>query len=460
MTSISSKKFTLRWPALKWLGIISLFLSSCDDPKEIGSDLFSVEVGLNYTDTLTVNSSTVLIDSIYTGANNSLLLGSYFHPELGYVTSDVFAQIANADTLNSKENSILDSLKMSLVYTNFQGDITQPQRINIYRLKDSLSRSINYFTNSTVAYFPEVLKTHTFTPKPLYAKSVNGDSVQYDTLKFHMGLALGKELISKYKDKEKAISGGGSSFRDFFKGFYIQTAETKKAALLNFSPAYSKMTLHWHNPGDSSKYFLNYYFSLSNTYTPEFNARFNQIRSKKVGLLANLVKSGDKISSLKTNNTTYVQSGTGIVTKIDLPYLTKLKGNNDVAVNKAELVFQGSDNLDLGQTIGQLSLIESDGSNRPLRNTYGLKYFVAEGATGVQTATYNSFTNTYSFNVTTIMQALLTGNKANLGFLLTPAISADASGNAKISSESVRFIPLNALKAKLKIYYSYIAKAK
>ncbi len=458
MTSISSKKHTLRWPALKWLGIISLFLSSCDDPKEIGSDLFSVEVGLNYTDTLTVNSSTVLIDSIYTGANNSLLLGSYFHPELGYVTSDVFAQIANADTLNSKENSILDSLKMSLVYTNYQGDLTQPQRINVYRLKDSLSRSSSYFTNSTVAYFPEVLKTHTFTPKPLYAKSVNGDSVQYDTLKFHMGLALGKELISKYKDK--AISGGGSSFRDFFKGFYFQTAESKKAALLNFSPAYSKMTLHWHNPGDTLKYFLNYYFSLSNTYTLEFNARFNQIKSKKVGVLANLVKSGDKISSLKTNNTTYVQSGTGIVTKIDLPYLTKLKGNNDVAVNKAELVFQGADNLDLSQTIGQLSLIESDGSNRPLRNTYGLKYFVAEGASGVQTATYNSFTNTYSFNVTTIMQALLTGNKANLGFLLTPAISADASGNAKISSESVRFIPLNALKAKLKIYYSYIAKAK
>jgi hypothetical protein len=95
-----------------------------------------------------------------------------------------------------------------------------------------------------------------------------------------------------------------------------------------------------------------------------------------------------------------------------------------------------------------------------LRNTYGLKYFVAEGASGVQTASYNSSTNTYSFNVTTIMQALLTGNKANLGFLLTPAISADASGNAKISSESARFIPLNALKAKLKIYYSYIAKAK
>jgi hypothetical protein len=458
MTSISLKKHTLRWPALKWLGIIFLFLSSCDEPKEIGSDLFSVEVGLNYTDTLTINSSTVLIDSIYTGANNSFLLGSYFHPELGYVTSDVFTQIANADTLNSKENSILDSLKMSLVYTNYQGDLTQPQSIKIYRLKDSLSRGTSYFANSTVSYFPEVLTTLTFTPKPLYAKSVNGDSIKYDTLNFKMDLALGKELISKYKDK--AISGGGSSFRDFFKGFYIQTAETKKAAIMNFSPAYSKMTLHWHNPGDTLKYFLNYYFSLSNTFTPEFNARFNQIRSKRVGLLANLVKSGDKISSLKTNNLTYVQSGTGIVTKIDLPYLSKLRGNNDIAVNKAELVFQGGDNLDLGRTLGQLSLVESDGANRPLRNSDGLKYFVAEGGSGVQTASYNASANTYSFNVTTIMQALLTGNKANMGFLLTPAVSADASGNAKISSESARFIPLNALKAKLKIYYSYIAKPK
>jgi hypothetical protein len=58
------------------------------------------------------------------------------------------------------------------------------------------------------------------------------------------------------------------------------------------------------------------------------------------------------------------------------------------------------------------------------------------------------------------MQSYLTGNKDNLGFLLTPAISPDASGVAKISSETARFIPLNSLKAKLKIYYSYIAKSK
>ncbi|MEY4611262.1 MAG: hypothetical protein RL246_1581, partial [Bacteroidota bacterium] len=121
MTSISSKKPTWNWLAIKWLGIISLFLSSCDAPKEIGADLFSVEVGLNYTDTLTIKSGTVLMDSIQTGGNNTFLLGSYYHPELGYLSSHIFTQIANADTLKAKESSIVDSLQMYLIYKNTQG---------------------------------------------------------------------------------------------------------------------------------------------------------------------------------------------------------------------------------------------------------------------------------------------------------------------------------------------------
>lgn len=456
MTSISSKKPTWNWLAIKWLGIISLFLSSCDAPKEIGADLFSVEVGLNYTDTLTIKSGTVLMDSIQTGGNSTFLLGSFYHPDLGYVSSNVYAQLANADTLNSKETSIVDSLKMHLIYKNTQGDLSQPQTIELYRLADTLSTSTSYYTNSSVAIKPELLKRFSFVPKPIKKESANGDSVQFDTLKFQMPLALGKELISKYTDK--AISGGGSAFRNYFRGLYIKSEAGKKASLLAFSPTYSRMTLHWHNPGDTTKYYLNYYFSLSNAYVTEINARFNQISAQRIGPLAAIVKPGDKVSSLKTNNTTYVQSGTGIVTKIELPYLLNLRGNRNVAVNKAELVFSGIDKLDFNQTIGQLSLIESDGSNKPLRNSYGLKYIYSEGGAGVATATYDIATNSYTFNVTTLMQSMLSGKKANLGYLLTPAISADAAGNAKILNESGRFIALNALKAKLKIYYSYIAK--
>ena len=123
MTSISSKKHTWKCPAIKWVGILSLFLASCDIPKEIGDDLFSVEVGLNYSDTITIKSSTVLIDSIYTGSPGTLLLGSYSHPVLGVTESAFFTQIANIDTLFAKSTSVYDSLNLRLVVIRLALDL-------------------------------------------------------------------------------------------------------------------------------------------------------------------------------------------------------------------------------------------------------------------------------------------------------------------------------------------------
>jgi hypothetical protein len=37
-------------------------------------------------------------------------------------------------------------------------------------------------------------------------------------------------------------------------------------------------------------------------------------------------------------------------------------------------------------------------------------------------------------------------------------LTANSAGNTRIINESARFVPLQAMKARLKIYYSYIAK--
>ena len=456
MTSISSKKPTLNWPAIKWLGIISLFLASCDTPKEIGADLFSVEVGLNYTDTLKVELATALVDSIQTGASGSLLVGSYQHPDLGTFQSSFFAQISNADTLTSKSTSVMDSVRMHLVYSGYQGDTLQAQTLSIYKMKDSLSLSGTYFTNSSLPYEASPVATHTFKPRVIRARSANGDSLKLDTLSFRMSAALGNELIKNFGDK--TLSGGGKTFRATFPGLYIKSTSASKAALLAFSPSYSRMTLYWHNPGDTTKYYLNYYFSLSNAFSAEVQARFNRFQTTRTGVLAALGKPGDVIASTKTNNTTYVQSGSGIVTRLKLPTILNLKGNNNVAVNKAELILSGIDGLDLNNTLGQLTLIQADGNNKPIRNSYGLGYVITEGGAGIQTAVYNTAFNTYTFNITTELQSILAGRKSNMGYLVTPALTSTATGLTKMVSESARFVPLNALKAKLRVYYTYIAK--
>ena len=455
MTSISSKKRTLSWPAIKWVGIISLFLASCDAPKEIGADLFSVEVGLNFTDTLRVNSSTVLMDSIQTQANSTFLVGSFFHPTLGTFESMAYTQIANADSLFAKNVSILDSVKMHLVYKNFQGDTNQVHTLNVFKLKDSLSLSKDYFTNSSLAYQPSAVGSVTFRPRPIRSRASNGDSLKLDTLRFHMSKALGNELMAKYADK--SLAGGGSAFRASFPGLVFKSSTASKSALIGFSPAYSRMTLHWHNPNDTTKYTVNYYFSLSSAMMTEVQARFNQYTISRSGPLATLTKSGNSVPAATTGNVTYVQSGSGLVTKIDFPTLLKLKGNRNIAVNKAELVLQTTDDVDLNHSLNQLTLLQVDGNNRPIRNVYGLGYVMSEGGSGIQTANYSSSQKTYTFNITTELQSVLNGRKSNLGFLVTPTLLASQTGYTKMVSESARFVPLNAMKTKIRIYYSYIA---
>lgn len=456
MTSISSKKRTWKCPAIKWVGILSLFLTSCDTPKEIGADLFSVEVGLNFSDTITIKSSSVLIDSIYTGSPSTLLLGSYNHPVLGTTESAFFTQVANIDTLFSKATSVYDSLTMRLAYSGYQGDTTKAQTLSVYRLVDSLNRGTDYFANSTVRSEASVLGRTTFTPRPIYSKAMNGDSIRYDTLRFKMSDAFGRELLSKYADTK--VAAGSKGFRDYFPGMLFKSSSTAPGALIGFNPGYSRMTLYFHNPGETTKYSMDYYFSLSNALYPELLARFNQIKSTKSGTFSALQNPGDRVASTNSSGLTYIQAGTGVATKIEFPYLLNLKGNRNVAVNKAELVLTAADNIDLQQTIGQLSIVETNATNRTLRNSYGLKYLLSEGGSSVITSAIEPSSKTYTFNVTTAIQSILVGKQANNGWLITPALTSNSAGNTRIINESARFVPLQAMKARLKIYYSYIAK--
>jgi hypothetical protein len=60
--------------------------------------------------------------------------------------------------------------------------------------------------------------------------------------------------------------------------------------------------------------------------------------------------------------------------------------------------------------------------------------------------------------VTTELQSIMAGRKSNMGYLVTPTLATTTTGMTKMVSESARFVPLNALKARLRVYYSYIAK--
>lgn len=458
MISNFSKKCTWNWLAINCICVLTLLVSSCDTAKEIGSDLFSVEVGLNYTDTLTIKSSTIQLDSTYTSGPSAFLFGSLKDPNIGQVSSNFYTQMSNVDTLKAKDNSVLGSAKLYLVYSSFRGDTTKLQTMKIYKLTDTLSRLVPYFSNTVKGYESKPIKTFSFYPRPIKRYIADGDTVSMDTLIVDLSKELGKELMGYSSSAE--TNSGGSSFRKVFKGLYFENASAADGAVVSFSSNYSRLDLRYTTPGDTNKYFVPFHFALSTYSQTEVLAKYNYFMFNRNGsLISNLKSPGQSVASTLTNNKSFVQKGLGLATKLTIPYLAKLKNNKYIAVNKAELIVEPSSDVPADLRLDKLSLVRGNsGSNRPLRSAYGLSYFLSEGASGFNTATYNSSTKTYTFNITSLVQNIISGRELTDEILITPEISAISSSETGFVGDQINYVALNAFKTKIKLYYSFINK--
>ncbi|SFQ42184.1 protein of unknown function [Pseudarcicella hirudinis] len=461
---------TQGWLAYSFAMLLGLTtLTSCEDPKEIGSELIAQELGLKFTDTLTVNSSTVLLDSVYTNMGNNLLVGNYTDPILGKIHSASFFQIANADTLKAKTDAVMDSLVMYLVYRTYQGDTTKSQTLNVHRLTDALSNSKDYFTgyfnNSSSAYESTPVGTKVFKPRPIKYRNIAGDTIKFDTLRIPMSRALGQELLNQRSSSD--IAAGGAAFRSYFKGLALVGKKSDEGAILGFSPSYTKMSLYYHSPGDTAVSILNYYARLTVTtgynssgvaVTEEVLSRYNNITAERSGALAGLVKPGDILSSKLSNNEAYFQGGVGLTTKLEFPGLLRFKDKYNVAINKAELVLETKSNPVNLSIPSVFSLVESNSSNRIVKDTYGLLFLRSEGTTSPSAAVYDVTRKTFTFNITSALQNILSGRRPNTGLLLTPQIVLSDKGNSKVFGDNTSRVAFDATKTKLKIYYTYTNK--
>jgi hypothetical protein len=112
---------------------------ACDDPEEIGTELFGQDIGLAYTDTLTVDASTIQLDSMQTSGIPSVFVGSMSHPIFGDYNAKTFFQVTNIDTIkidtagtSAYKASLVesvDSLALYLVFRRVAGDTTKLKRL-------------------------------------------------------------------------------------------------------------------------------------------------------------------------------------------------------------------------------------------------------------------------------------------------------------------------------------------
>jgi len=325
------------------LFIFILFgIISCDnDSTDLGKDLIETNTRLYYIDSLTINSSTFQFDSIIVSSTNRLLLGAYTDPTFGVTKSEIYTNFSS-NFIDIDNDAVYDSIALILNYdTYFYNDTTATQEIKLYKVLQTIRPDEDdyYYNTSNFEIDNTPLAIQNFTPKPNKLDSVHV-SINSD---------FGQLLFNDIQ---------GNEFNDYnelineYKGFLI-TPNINNTAVLGFENT-SLFRLYYTIPDgtDNVEKTLDLTFNTNNS--------FHNISSNQTGTpFESLNDQSIFINSSEINNTSFMQSGTGILTRIDVPHLESLgqiNGTGTILEANLKITLKNNSNSEILSTRDSLSL--------------------------------------------------------------------------------------------------------
>jgi len=295
---------------LSLLLVLVLIISCSDDATKypVGEDWVSLDTQVFFIDTITVSSSTFKFDSIPVSSTSRLLIGSYIDPVFGLTKSKSYVQLSNS-TYDLDEDAVYDSIALILKYDNYYYNDTIPvQNINIYEVLDdieSYDEDLYYYYNTT---------NYPVSNTPIGSKSFKAKPKKDDSLYVAMSNSFGKTLFEKIQDNS---INNSDEFLKEYKGLLIEP-DDNNTAILGFLPS-SVLRIYYSVEGETEndEQTIDLSFNSSNS--------FHNITSIREGtVFESLTDQETSIESFTTSNTTFMQAGTGIATKIDIPYFEKI----------------------------------------------------------------------------------------------------------------------------------------
>lgn len=346
-----------------FLGVVIASCSSDVDAGEfvVGSDYLSVSNKIVLIDTLTVDVSTINLDSLITSSQNRILVGNYDDIYFGKIKSESYFQLSSTGyTLNTDYSDtdaptyVFDSIRMILRPDKYYyGDTTKLQTISIHRLLEKVKPNDDdddYFYNgSSLKYDSESLGSISFKPKPL----------SKDTVVVSIKDLFGETLFQKIKKREIT---NFDEFTEYFKGLVIKSTSNGSFSVVGFNTS-SVLRL----------YYSKYLGDAEESFFKDFNIldaakQFNNITLDRSGTsIKELPDFTSSLSSLKTGNKAYIQSGTGIACRIDFPNIKQLKYlSENGAIVDAQLIVKPINNTysDAYPLVDSLRIFVADKLNR------------------------------------------------------------------------------------------------
>lgn len=393
--------------------------SSCNKASVVGLDVQPENdlINAEFQDTLTLLTQTVQEDTLITDGkyvtNGIGLIGKYIDPVFGEATSSVYTQLklfSNAPTFGSLPQC--DSIVLMLVYTDSYGKkLRHSQNINVYRLAEDLDDNAIYYSHQTKKNDGiDLAGSKTFIPRLKDSITVLGKKLA-PALRVQLDKNFGQSILDKQGSTELATN---DNFIKYIKGLYITTENTTgltsgEGNILNFNLYSSRLCIYFHNSADDS---LQYDIALAGSHFMHFSHNYKQ--SANMDLQKQLY--GNSIQ----NDVVYVQSMSGVKTKIKIPNLVSWGKKDFIAINRAELVIKSintkKDTFALNPSLVLLGVNDSGTGWYVLQDQLeGTSYFGGI----LDTTDY-----TYHFTITRHLQQVLSDKKANNGLFLSSTTSS------------------------------------
>jgi hypothetical protein len=311
-----------------------LFIIACVDENDllkvtIGDNFISSQTNVVIIDSFAVNMSTILIDSVPTSETGQLLVGKYTDKYLGVIKSMCFFQLDIPEITDINEDAIFDSLTLVLNYSGLSyGDTLQPQSYSVHRVTQDIEKNDDskLYNTSFFKYDESPIGSLSFYPKPNF----------HDSIEIRLDDSLGEEFMKLLKDNANEITNS-EDFIDFFKGLAIVPGENS-SSVLSFEGVDSliNVLLYTHYV-EKERVETNYIFQMHSSSTC-----FNHIEADRTGtLVENLETQKAELTTNETGDISFMQGGLGIVTRIDIPGLSRLlEMDYRKILYKAELILK------------------------------------------------------------------------------------------------------------------------
>ena len=321
---------------LRKIGLIlglALLLLGCEDPVAIGIDVDKDNIQFDVVyKRFELPGTLVQIDSIPTSNSRRLLTGSYQDPKFGLSKPTSYAELFGRSAPNVDSAAVYDSLILQLQYDYVHGtEIKAENNLKIHRLEERIDGIATFFSFSTFPYFPDPIGDITFK----YFLDDN-EEVRLDTvLRIPLSNDLGLDFFERLRDDNDTTFTSTESFLNYFHGIALVTGDGYPTVTgFEVGVPESKMTLYYHFTNSDGEI-------VNRTYDLEMaqGGHVNNFEFDRTGTPISSISTTEKYKEYNTTNGfIYVQSGAGLVAKIDFsPFLDFTDSLESLIINRADL---------------------------------------------------------------------------------------------------------------------------